>query len=70
MAAKLCVRHEADEQHLIVDAIWRAVAKMILPQTIGLPRWPLVPREAHHIGTFAGLRNELEVGKDDLLEVT
>jgi hypothetical protein len=70
MAIKLGIRHEAGEQHLIVDAIGRVVAKLVVPQTMGLSRRPFVPRETDHVRTFAGLSDELEVGENDLFEVT
>src|SRR5262245_19769998 len=69
MATKFGVGNEMDVQYACVDAVGRVGSELIAPQTMGLPRWPLVPSEADHIGTLAGLRGKLEVAEDDLLEV-
>ena len=67
MAGKLRVADEADEQHLLVDAIGRPVARARRARADGLPRRPLVPCEADHVGTLSGFSDELEVGENDLL---
>src|SRR5262245_11081369 len=69
MAVKFGVAHEADEQHTRVGAVRWDVAELVAPQPIGLPGWLLSPGQADHVGRLARLRDEFEVGIDDLLEL-
>src|SRR5258707_15026421 len=69
MAVKFGVAAEADEQHTRVGAVRWDIAELVAPQPIGLPGWLLSPGQADHIGLLARLRDEFEVGIDDLLEL-
>src|SRR5215831_424539 len=69
MAVQLGIADEADEQDARVGAVGWGVAELVAPQPIGLPGWFLAPGQADHVGRLAWLRDEFEVGTDDLLEL-
>jgi hypothetical protein len=68
VTAALGVGDEADEQHVAVDTVRRPIAKLVAPELERPPRAQLARRQADHVRTFAGPRDELKVVQPDLGE--